>query len=116
MRHARQVAKDHAEAMIKGHGDAETVAMRKAHALSNPKTVVEDIVMRKHRPFRKARRPRGVLNIDGVIEFKRHLPFGKLLGCGSFVPRRELIPIQHAAVLFRAQKDNASEIGKFLGF
>ena len=70
MRDASQVSQHHAETMIKRDGNAKPIAMGQAHALADPVTVVEDVVVREHRAFGEARRAGGVLDVDDVVEIE----------------------------------------------
>src|ERR1041385_517842 len=71
VRNTGQVSKHHAEAMIKRHRNTESVSFGQAHPFSNPKTVVEKVVVRKHCTLGETGGSGGVLNIYDIVEIER---------------------------------------------
>ena len=65
---AREVADDHAEAVVERHRDAHAVLFRVAEDLAAEEAVVQDVVVRQGRALRGAGGARGVLDVDGVVE------------------------------------------------
>src|SRR2546423_9504771 len=76
-----QISKHHPETMVERNGNTEPVLMSKPHALGDPKAIVKNIVMGERRALRKSGRPRGILNVDSVVEIQAGLPLGKQFRC-----------------------------------
>src|SRR5207245_1857697 len=80
MRHASQVTQDHAETMIKGHWNAEPIAVGQVHPFTRPETVVKNIMVAEHRALGKAGRAGSVLDVDNIVEVERRLALGEFAG------------------------------------
>jgi hypothetical protein len=79
VRRAREVAEDHAEAVVERHRDANAIGLGEPHRLADEEAVVEDVVVRERRALRRTGGPRRVLEIDGVVELQGALAFGERL-------------------------------------
>ena len=79
VRRAREVAQHHAEAVVEGHRDADAVPLRVLQRLADEEAVVEDVVVSERGPLREARRARGVLDVDRVVELERGLELMQLV-------------------------------------
>src|SRR5471030_190961 len=67
MGQARQIAHDHAEAVVHRDRDAYSIHVGQLHALTHEKTVVQDVAMTQRSGLGKPRRPAGELDVDGVV-------------------------------------------------
>ena len=70
---------------------------RVATASADEEAVVEDVVVREGGAFREARRARGVLDVDGVVEIELGLPLTKRTIEARMPALEELIPAHHRA-------------------
>ena len=91
----RQVAHDHAEAVVEGHRQADPVLLRVAHELADEEAVVQDVVVAQRGALGEPRRARGVLDVDRVIGAQRRHTSGQGIqlihsggrpGCSQPVP------------------------------
>ena len=64
---APEVAQDHAEAVVEGHGDAHPVGLGVAAALAHEVAVVEDVGVAERGALRVAGGARRVLDVDRVV-------------------------------------------------
>ena len=71
---AGQIAQHHAKAVVQRHGNAQAVSRRQLHALTDEKTVVQNVAVRQRRPLREPRGAAGELDVDrvGVAERGGH--------------------------------------------
>ena len=89
VRHAPEVADDHAEAVIKRHGDAYAIFGREVQGLADEEAVVEDVVVRQRGALGCAGRAGRELNVDRVVELKPRSALGQsarssaLAGCDN---------------------------------
>ena len=90
--HASEIREHHPETMIKRHRDAEPVAVRETHSIADPESIVEDVVMREHRTLGKARRARGVLDVNDVIELEGGRPFRQGGRCDGIGFAQKVLP------------------------
>ena len=70
VRQAAEIAHHHAEAVIERHGDAQPVVRRELQPLADEVAVVQDVVVAERGALGKARRARGELDVDGVVELQ----------------------------------------------
>ena len=77
MRRAAEVPHRHAEAVVKGHGDAHAVGVGVAAELADEEPVVQDVVVAERGALREARRPRRVLDVDRVVGRQRGRHLGQ---------------------------------------
>src|SRR5262245_36216634 len=98
--------------MIKGNGNAKPVSFSQSHAFPDPKAIVEDVMVRQHRAFGKAGRPRSVLNIDDIIEFQLALAFREAIRRGLVSPAEQSLPGEHSRWFVRSQVNDSSQAGK----
>ena len=68
MGHATQITHHHAKAVIKRHGDYQTVAGRQPQAFAYHIAIIENVLMAEGRPLGEARSARGVLDIDRLVD------------------------------------------------
>ena len=70
VRHRREIGHDTPEAVVKRHRDADAIRFGVFQDLAHEETIVQDVVMRKRRTFRRSRGARCVLDIDWIIELE----------------------------------------------
>src|SRR5690606_16527395 len=63
----RQVAHDHAEAVVEGHRQTDAVLLAVADGTAHPVAVVEDVVVGEGGPLGEAGGARGVLDVHRVV-------------------------------------------------
>ena len=63
----REIAHDHAEAMVEGHRNADPVCLGVVTQLADEEAVVENVMVRERRALRETGGTGGVLDVDGVI-------------------------------------------------
>ena len=114
MRHASQVAQNHAETMIKGHWNAEPIAVGQAHPFTHPETVVKNIMVGEHRALGKAGRAGSVLDVDNIVEVERRLALGEFAGRYQLGPRNKLAPGQHSSLRLVPEKDGVPQVRELL--
>src|ERR1700685_1161478 len=73
MRHGRQYAQDHAEAVIQRHRDTYAVIGREPHTLADKESVVDDIEVRQRRTLRRARGAARELDIEDLVRVQIRL-------------------------------------------
>ena len=112
VRHAAEVAHDHAEAVIERHGDEEPVAVREAEELRREVPVVQDIVMAERGALRVAGGAARVLDVDRVVELLLALPPRQVLGAHRRRLRQQLGPGEHAGRARLAEPDHAAQVGQ----
>ena len=111
---ATQRTHDHAETVIKRHGDAQPVAFGKALGANHEAAVVDDIGVRQGRAFRRAGGARGKLDVDGVVGIEGG-------GNGVEVDVRlpaagdNLIEAEHARYRVAAHLDDRLEVRQLRG-
>ena len=88
----REVAHDHAEAVVEGHRDADPVLLGVAAALTDEVAVVEDVAVRERRALRETGCAGGVLDVDGVAGLEVGLHHGQPLGAHLVGAREEVVP------------------------
>ncbi|SIJ06790.1 Uncharacterised protein [Mycobacteroides abscessus subsp. abscessus] len=103
-----EVAHDHAEAVVVGHREDDRVVGGVGEQLGDEVPVVEDVVVGEGDPLGKARRPRGVLDVDrivgrelagGLLEAHRVLRAGILQEASALVEQaRERLALPHRRV------------------
>ena len=76
----REVAHDHAEAVVEGHRDADPVLLGVAAQLPHQVAVVEDVVVRERRALGEAGGARRVLDVDRVAGVEGGLHHRQALG------------------------------------
>jgi hypothetical protein len=86
-----EVAHDHAEAVVEGHGQARHVALGDVDELGDEEAVVEDVVVRERRALGEAGRPARVLDVDRVVEGQLGHPRGDRVAVG--LAGAELVPL-----------------------
>ena len=105
---AGQVAEDHPEAVVEGHGDADPVDRRVAAALADEVPVVHDVAMGEGGALREPGGAAGVLDVDGVVGRQRRLGGGEL-GVGDGVAGGdERVPLR------RSQVQHPFEVGSLV--
>ncbi len=67
VRHGRQHAEHHAEAVIQRHRDADAVVCGEPHALSDEEPVVHDVEVRQRRALRRTRRAARELDVENLV-------------------------------------------------
>ena len=80
VRGAREVAHDHAEAVVEGHGDADAVGLGVATHLADEVAVVEDVAVAQGRALGEAGGAGGVLDVDRVARRQARGPLGQVVG------------------------------------
>ena len=70
MRHAREVAQYHAEAMVERHRNTQPVLLGEAHRFADEEAVVENIVVGERSALGQAGRAGSELNVDGIVELQ----------------------------------------------
>ena len=90
---AAQVAHHHAEAVVERHRDAQPVTRRQLDLLGDEEAVVEDVAVRKRRPLRETRCPRGVLDVDRIGVGQARQPVGQLLAADPLGATAQLFPV-----------------------
>ena len=112
---AGEVAQHHAEAMIIGHRNAQAIVGREAHGLADEIAVVQDVVVGQRRALGRAGGSRGELDVDRVVELKRRLEGHEFGALGRRRGLGDLIEIEHARRLVRAEADDELELRQALG-
>ena len=70
VRHRREVAHHHAEAVIERHRDAHPVLLGQRHRAADEVAVVEDVVVRQRHALRRAGGAAGELDVDRIVELQ----------------------------------------------
>ncbi len=104
-----EASEDASEAVVEGHGQADSVVGGVAHALADEEAVVQDVVMRERGPFRRAGGARRVLNVDGIVELQSGLAFSKARQLDGVAQRAEVVPIARIWLDAIAQIDQRSQ-------
>ena len=92
VRGAREVAHDHAEAVVEGHRDAHPVDLGVEAQLADEVAVVEDVAVRKGGALGKAGGARRVLDVDRVVRVERRLHLRHLLGPDLVATGQQRVP------------------------
>ena len=89
---AGQIAQDHAEAVVQRHRDTDPVGLGVAAALADEQAVVQDVVVRQGGALGEPGGPRGVLDVDGVVELEQGLTLAPAARPGPARPPRPAPP------------------------
>ena len=116
VRHAGEVAEDHAEAVIERHRNAEPIILRQAHGLAHEEPVVEDIVMGERRALGVAGRAAGELDIDRVVELKLRPDLRQPRRLPRTARLHQFVEGQHARLRARTEMNDRAQMGQALGF
>ena len=76
--------------------------------------VVQDVVVAERGALRIARRARGELDVDGVVELQLRRQFGELRLLGIAAGCGDVVEVQHARRLLRAEPDDVLEVRQLL--
>jgi hypothetical protein len=87
----REVADDHAEAVVERHRDADTVRLGQPQSAADEVAVVEDIVMRQRHALGRAGGAAGKLDVHRVVELELACEFAQLSTLGLAAPGRHLV-------------------------
>jgi hypothetical protein len=88
MRDDREIPEHHAEAVVEGDWNANAIGAGITERLPDEEAVVEDVVVRERRALRESGRPRGVLNVDRLIEVELGLASTKISEADSVAFRQ----------------------------
>jgi hypothetical protein len=84
--------------VVERDGQADPVVGRVSQSLADEEAVVDDVVVRERRPFRRAGRARRVLDVDRLIEVELGL-------AGAQIADRNPVPALEEAVPALAEDD-----------
>ena len=89
---ASKVRDDHAEAVIEGHGDAQTVARSELEGLGNVKAVVQDVVMGQNDSLGEAGGAGSELDVDRVVRVEHRGSFPHRGFADLFAETKHFLP------------------------
>jgi hypothetical protein len=92
VRRAGEIPQHHPEAVVERDRDADAIGLRVAAAFADEEPVVEDVVVRERRAFRKAGCPRGVLDVDRLVELTARFALGERRVIASHGAREVIVP------------------------
>ena len=110
MGQAGQIPHNHAEAVIQGHWNTQSVMLAKAHARTHLQTVIQDIEMTQGRAFRGARGAASKLNVYCIIRLQSCGNLGHTLTFSGAAHAANLIKIEHALGLCGTHTYNAPQM------
>src|SRR5213593_1575823 len=87
--------------MIERYGQADAVARSILKALSDEKTIVDNIVMRERRALGGSSRARSILNADRIIELHGILAGAQIRERDSAGPFGQIVPGQRISLPMR---------------
>src|SRR5689334_11901247 len=97
--------------MKERHRKTDTVFRREPLRVSDPMTVVNDVVVGKHGALGKTSRARGVLDVDDLLNIQRDVgrqTIGRVLS--RFL---DLLICNHASRSLLSKKNNMAKTGQF---
>ena len=114
---AGHVSQHHAEAVVEGHRNADTVPAGELHPLTHQVGVVDDVVVGEHGPLGITRGSGGVLDIYGIISPQGGIRFVRHpRGFGSPTAGNHCIPGPHSRQgLPLSGQNQVSEVRKTVG-
>src|SRR6266550_8041002 len=105
----RQVAHHTAKAVVERHRHAQPIVWRQAKRLANEISVVQDVVMRERRAFRRAGCSRRVLNVHGGIELDGGFACTKLRQWYGISASEQLWPRDATRIALLAEVDDRAQ-------
>ena len=94
---AAEIAHDHAETMVQGHGNHQPVAFAEVHDGGDEAGIVENIVMGQGGALGEARGAAGVLDVDRIVYVLVRLPRIQILLVAGIREGKEIRPAVYAA-------------------
>ena len=110
MRHGREVAHHHAEAVIERHRDAHPVVLGQRHGAADEIAVVENVVVRQRHALRRAGGAAGELDVDRIVELQALRQRGQHLAMAVAPHARHLLEGDRAGLLRSADLDDGAQL------
>ena len=111
---ARQVTHHHAEAVVQGHRNAQSVVLRQAHAIADELAVVEDIEMGESGTLGVAGSTAGELYIDRISWRQRLRPLPQCPAVCTDTAGTDRGKIEHARRAVRPHPDHPLQVRQAL--
>src|SRR6185437_11831616 len=111
---AAQVTHDHAEAVIKWHGDANFILRRNILQFRDKIAVIEDVVMAECSSLGEAGGSTGVLDVNWIVKFLRPLDLLERFLAHVIAQGQQTGPGKHTGNAVRTDANDRSKMREFL--